>query len=294
MKLYFYRGDQPNFGDELNHWLLPRVFPGFFDEDASELFLGIGSILFDHHPAAATKIVFGAGYGGYTPLPRLDATWKIYCVRGPRTAAACGLPGDRVAGDAAILIAQHRPPPPARSGAAFMPHWESLRRGQWPEVCRLAGVRFIDPRLPVDEVLRQIAASEVLVTEAMHGAIVADALRVPWVPVLPFHQSHHFKWLDWSEALDLKLRPYRLWPSTAVEAHVARYQGDGGRFRWPGPKLRLALRVADRGLLAAAAARLHRAARVEPSLSSDAALDRALDRLRTSAERIRRDFAVRV
>jgi succinoglycan biosynthesis protein ExoV len=174
-----------------------------------------------------------------------------------------------------------------------MPHWESLQRGQWEAVCRLAGVRFIDPRRPVEQVLHEIASSEVLVTEAMHGAIVADALRVPWVPVLPFHRSHHFKWHDWAESLGLRLQPFRLWPSSALEAHVARYQGDGGPFQWPGRPLRLALRVANRGFLWAAAARLQRAARAEPSLSPDAALTRVLDRLQTSAEQIRRDYAVR-
>ncbi len=47
MKIYTYRGEMPNFGDELNNWLLPKVFPNLFDDDDSRLFLGIGSILFD-------------------------------------------------------------------------------------------------------------------------------------------------------------------------------------------------------------------------------------------------------
>ena len=50
MKLYFYRGQHENFGDELNHWLMPKVFPEFFDDDPSVLFLGIGSIILDTHP----------------------------------------------------------------------------------------------------------------------------------------------------------------------------------------------------------------------------------------------------
>jgi hypothetical protein len=122
---------------------------------------------------------------------------------------------------------------------------------------------------------------------------VADALRVPWVPVLPFHRSHHFKWHDWAESLGMRLAPYALWPSSALEAHVARYQGDGGALKWPGRPLGLALRVANRAFLLAAAARLERAARVAPSLSSDAAMERAVDRLMSNAEQIQRDFAVR-
>jgi hypothetical protein len=55
MKIYTYRGEMPNFGDELNNWLLPKVFPNLFDDDDSRLFLGIGSILFDHHPPRSEK-----------------------------------------------------------------------------------------------------------------------------------------------------------------------------------------------------------------------------------------------
>ena len=50
MKMYFYRGRRPNFGDELNDWLWPPLLPGFFDDDERELFIGIGSTLYDFLP----------------------------------------------------------------------------------------------------------------------------------------------------------------------------------------------------------------------------------------------------
>jgi succinoglycan biosynthesis protein ExoV len=293
--MYFYRGKVPNFGDELNHWLLPKVFPDFFDEDASTLFLGIGSILFDTHPRKSVKIVFGSGYGGYTPKPEIDETWRIYCVRGPRTAAALNLEPSKVAGDSAILISKHfRRSHHEPSGYAFMPHFESVERGNWQRACEQAGVRFVDPRDPIEDVLAALDGSEVLITEAMHGAIVADAIRVPWIPVLPFDRGHHTKWFDWAEALDLKFRREIILPSSVAEARrairpVTRRLGALGRWadQAKGAKAETML---DRLFTRAAAASLKRATRQAPMLSTDAALGRVLDRLETQSHRIRQDF----
>jgi len=104
MKMYFYRGRRPNFGDELNVWLWPRLLPGFFDDDERELFIGVGSTLFDFLPRESRKIVFGAGYGGYTAVPAIDERWRFYFVRGRLTAAALGLDAGLGVGDAAILV----------------------------------------------------------------------------------------------------------------------------------------------------------------------------------------------
>jgi succinoglycan biosynthesis protein ExoV len=290
MKLYFFRGDAPNFGDELNIWLLPKIFPEMFDDDESALFLGIGSILFDDHPKDRLKIVFGSGYGGYTPPPAFDDNWKIYCVRGPRTAKACNLSTDYIAADTAILIARHRAKTARSSGYSFMPHWESAERGNWALACARSGIRFIDPRSAVEDVLQSIETSAVLITEALHGAIVADALRVPWIPVLPFHRAHRMKWFDWAEALDVSISHHAILPSSTREARGSRTQAHAIRLKDPKGLLKLGVAVLDRMFVHAAASRLKRVAKQSPMLSSDAALERALERLETCARRVRMDY----
>jgi succinoglycan biosynthesis protein ExoV len=290
VKLYFYRGAAPNFGDELNQWLMPKVFLDFFDDDPQVLFLGIGSVLFDHHPATARKIVFGSGYGGYTAAPRFDHNWRVYCVRGPRTARLCGLSADTVAGDSAILIRQFRPPSMQTGPCSFIPHWESLGRGHWQEACRLAGVRLIDPCKPVETILGEIEDSQFVICEAMHGAIVCDSLRVPWIPILPFHESHRMKWFDWAEALNIDLNQQRLWPSSLREA-VLCLPNRPRRLRGAGESISGGLRsLLDAFFVRAAAKSLRDVAKGAPMLSRDSSMDRTLDRLQTHAAQIKKDF----
>ena len=291
MKMYVFRGEVPNFGDELNTWLLPKVFPSFFDEDDSRLFLGIGSVIWNLHPPGCEKIVFGSGYAGYTPLPDLGRNWHFECVRGPRTASACNLSCDKVAGDAAILVRRYRKP--LRNEAircSFIPHWQTIARGHWEQACLLAGIHYIDPRKRVDEVLADIESSSVVVSEAMHGAIVADALRVPWIPIMPFSKHHRFKWFDWAEALEIKLSPHKLWPSSTRETWATLTGKDGNAIGNLTGLSGSSVRALDWGFIRLAAEGLRRAARCEPILSTDVALNRATDRLLSGVERIRRDF----
>lgn len=289
MKLTFFRGKAPNFGDELNPYMWPRLLPqGFLDEHEDELFVGIGSILLDTMPAAPLKHVMGSGYAGYTaPPPIHDGSWNVVFVRGPRTAAELGLPREAAISDSAILLRALELPSAAPSvGIAFMPHYESLDRGFWAEACRLAGVTLIDPRLEVEAVIAAIRGARLLITEAMHGAIVADALRTPWIPVLPIHARHHGKWLDWADSLAIELRPHRIRPTSLMELYVGI---SGGRGKIDGragrvSRSRLAA-PANRLLTLRAAERLSQLAGFEPQLSRDARIDEATTRAMDAVDR---------
>jgi succinoglycan biosynthesis protein ExoV len=67
-------------------------------------------------------------------------------------------------------------------------------------------------------VLRVLSEARLVVTEAMHGAIVADTLRIPWIPVVCSPEIATFKWRDWTASLDLPYRPIKIPPSSAFEA----------------------------------------------------------------------------
>jgi hypothetical protein len=135
-----------------------------------------------------------------------------------------------------------------------------------------------------------IRGAEVVLAEAMHGAIIADALRTPWVPLLPIHPSHRMKWTDWAASLDLTLTRTDMPPSNLREAYV-RATGLDGQGR---TSARLAEAAAARPLNALlrhhAARRLRRlAATGVRHLSEEArigeATERCLERLDRSCGR---------
>ena len=288
MKLVYFRGHVPNFGDELNACLWDRLLPaGFLDEDEDELFIGIGSILWDDYPSHARKYVLGSGYAGYKPAPDVhDGSWDVVFVRGPRTAQRLNLPSDKAICDSAILLrALDLPAPAQQIDVGFMPHYESLDRGLWREACRLAGVTLIDPTAPVEEVIASLRGTRLLVTEAMHGAIVADALRTPWVAALPINPGHHAKWQDWAGALSLDVRAHALRPSSLLELWIDLTGGRGDPHGRAGRASRSALAgPVNSALVHRAAARLRELARQEPQLSADSAIERATDRAMTALD----------
>jgi succinoglycan biosynthesis protein ExoV len=281
--LYRWRGETTNFGDELNTLLWPRLLPDFFDDDPSTRFLGIGSILDRRHPPEVRKLVAGAAYGGYEGKPVLDATWTVHWVRGPRTAAALGLPKSLGLGDPAVLL-PHTLPVKAAPGTAigFMPHFESAACGAWQRAAALAGVTLIDPRGQALEILNRIAACRVLLSEALHGVIVADTLRVPWVAIRPLAPINRPKWRDWAETVEVAPR-FAILPASCVAEWCGRSPVLAAWLQRHAHRLSAAERITDR-----AARALARAAQAEPQLSPGAALERCQSRMLDAVAQLRR------
>ena len=211
MKLYYFEDPIGNFGDDLNPWLWSRLIPDILDEDNETLFLGIGTLLNQRIPENPLKVVFGAGVGYGAPPVIGNGQWKIYCLRGPLSAKALGLSADFAITDSAALIRTQKLPKPHRTKKiSFMPHRRSIECGDWGSVCNDIGMALIDPRSDVDTVLQEIMSSQIVITEAMHGAIVADALRIPWIPVKAYNYIFDFKWIDWCKSVGIKYRPILL------------------------------------------------------------------------------------
>jgi succinoglycan biosynthesis protein ExoV len=211
-----------NFGDELNRWLWPGLLgDAYGDAEDDVLFVGIGTILDKNLPPARVTIVFGAGVG-YTPAPRdisaHSARWRIYGVRGPLTARALNLDRRVAMTDPAILLATLREFGGLdRRGIIFIPHWKSVRYGNWEAICKTLGIEFVHPCRDSKSVVRRIATADKVIAESMHAAIIADAFRVPWIPVALSREVSPFKWVDWASSVNISYSPVCLPASNRIE-----------------------------------------------------------------------------
>lgn len=201
MRLYRWR-DRPNFGDELNDVLWPEHFGPFLRDDDGIIFAAIGTVLSPALGQDGEIIVFGSGCG-YDPLPARGPRWRFYFVRGPLSAKLLGLETRLAITDPAILMAEKRPKVGADRVISFMPHWETALSPLWREACTQADIQYVDPLAPVPDICTQLARSDIVIAEAMHGAIVADAFRVPWIPAYSSGRFNLFKWQDWGLSLGL-------------------------------------------------------------------------------------------
>lgn len=274
-----------NFGDDVNPFLLEKIFSRGIIDSPHVCIMGIGSILNDRNVAALEryehKVIFSSG-AGYEKLEnRLDASWRVACVRGPKTAALMEIDAEKGVCDGAVLLSDFHDVVPAglRRGVAFVPHVHTARaigRGL-SGICGNLGLDYVTPELPHDDFVGAISRAEFVLTEAMHGAILADTMRTPW---LCCHIMHHnpFKWQDWCGSLGVPYEPVYLGP-----------------------------RFSDRGLtsptrlphvIVSALRRRRIEARLkrllnegEPQLSEEAVLDAKKRRLMGLADEINQEFA---
>jgi succinoglycan biosynthesis protein ExoV len=225
MEVLYYRDPtgKLNFGDDLNEVIWRELLPEHLFRDDDVRLLGIGSIFnADFVPFSRTRdkrmFVLGSG-AGYFALPPGWENWKILAVRGPLTAALVGQPEVAATDSAALLslLPQIVRLAPERNATLLIPHHSSAAYGQWEKVAAAAGVTLLDPRWPVPVVMEHFSHAKLVVTEAMHGAIVADTLRIPWIPITVAPDTLPFKWRDWTLSLNLPYEPILVSASSAWE-----------------------------------------------------------------------------
>jgi succinoglycan biosynthesis protein ExoV len=239
MQIVYYKDAVGNFGDDLNELIWPKVLPDDVRAAPDTVLVGIGSLLDqarfrDVETAGKRVFVLGSG-AAYGRLPDDHERWTYCAVRGPLTASVIGRPEAAVTDGAALLagLPDLVPISARRDEILFMPHHRTLVNSRWQKAAEQAGMTFVDPQWTPDRILACYGRAKLVVTEAMHGAIVADTLRIPWVPVMISPEVSIFKWRDWAGSLDLAYTPVALPPTARLEAfrydRISRLTEAGGR-----------------------------------------------------------------
>jgi succinoglycan biosynthesis protein ExoV len=213
MKLYYFKDPHGNFGDDLNPWMWEQLIPDLLDNDTTEILVGIGTLLNHRLPRTGRLHIMGSG-AGYGEKMVVDSNCVFHAVRGHQTAQLLGLPSSAVVTDAAVLIREIGVPasPLSRARVGVMFTGQSLSNYDWESLCHQEGLVFISCHWSVERVFAEMQRCDVLLTEAMHGAIVADALRVPWVPITCNRGILPSKWIDWLSSLELEYQPIHIEP----------------------------------------------------------------------------------
>jgi succinoglycan biosynthesis protein ExoV len=297
MSIYAYerRDRAVNFGDAMNGWLWPRLWPTVEADTSRGTLVAIGTVVNSALPQRVTPgpvWIFGAGAGYERPLRSRPHHWHIYALRGPLSAQQLGVSPNLAVTDAAVLLRRCQAEVPAMGArVAVMPHiHHAVWAGEfWQRACTLAGMTYIDPRDSVEAVTTAIRGSGLLLAEAMHGAIAADALGIPWVPLTTSPRMLRFKWRDWCASVKMPYRPWVLPPLTTYRPY-----GRGVRSGWVAAQhwgqIPKPLWGANRDAAALAAAFHHIAERAEPRLSDRDHLETLTQRLEQCLETLKQEL----
>ncbi|MFN7224045.1 MAG: hypothetical protein ACK4MS_08500 [Paracoccaceae bacterium] len=311
MDLYCYDAPLGNFGDDLNFWFWDQMLPGWRDVWADEVLVGVGTLINDGLPRGRRKLVIGSGAGyGPIPAPDLMAECRFEAVRGPRSAAALGLPLEKGIVDPAVMLSdfpEFRDLP--RSGRPiFVPHEASMHRNDWGRLCAAAGVDYVSPGDDAKAVIRRLATAPLVIAESMHAVIIADAFGTPWHAVSISHFFNGAKWLDWADSIDLSLKIEPLYPSldrvaqmlpkrpsvvgprrgASTVSATAAGPKPKGPMRGMDMPLRLRLRMEIEALLTPT--RLRKLAAMKGTLSDRVALARVKQRYQAVIDRVLSEF----
>jgi len=236
--LYSKYFNSKNFGDDLNPIILKALFKKEIIESDQVCIVGIGTLIdaekMDKIKNYEKKIIFssGAGYGSRPDI--FDSSWDIACVRGPVTCEWLGLDHKKAITDGAVLLDKifftnsilKHPDKKTSPGTrvVFVPHI----RTHWQIgnilriICLNKEIIYLPPDQDPQTFVEKIRDSDIAICEAMHGAIVADTVRTPWICCsLLYHNE--FKWRDWCASLEL---PYHV---RKISADVA--WADGTLFK---------------------------------------------------------------
>lgn len=210
LKLYYAPSKDGNFGDDMNLWFWDHFLPEWRHYYPDRTLFGIGTILSTGLLQRHSKVLVcgsGSGYGDLAPLDP-NHVW-ISWVRGPLTARRLGLEDNIAISDPACLVTtlpEFANLPRGGKGTIFIPHRSTAQlQINWSRIGQLCDLQVVLPNQDSKDIIKKIIAADLVVTESMHGAIFADAFRIPWAPIRISNEFNKFKWDDWASGVGLTI-----------------------------------------------------------------------------------------
>ncbi len=226
-----------NAGDLINPHIVEAVSglrPYVAPDSASPHLLAVGSILF---MANEHSHIWGAGMlDPASDYSRINMS-NVHAVRGKLTERVLrshyGLTGDVALGDPGVFadelpqIGHARRHQSLRRRAALVPHFAMVNHPDIQRLARACDAGIINPRLPCLDFLKELIASEIIISQSLHGLIFAEALGKPsvWIAHDP-GDLWTFKFHDWfSNTQAPPRKPLGLGASGAAVLAEARLSG---------------------------------------------------------------------
>lgn len=166
--------------------------------------LAIGSIL---EWADEQSVVWGSGFI-IAGSRLLAAPRAILAVRGELTRAGLigqGISCDPVLGDPGIFISEIYPRGTIQWSVGVVPHYVDLDT-PFVERARAAGLRVINPLLPFETFISELAACDRVISSSLHGLIFAHAYGIPaiWVELSDRVMGDGFKFRDYYSSVGVR------------------------------------------------------------------------------------------
>lgn len=202
-----------NFGDELNLHLWESLMPDLINSNHNHAILGVGTLQGLALPSEQHINyihVLGSGGNGMPTKNWLDSRFQVHFVRGPLTAKYWNQVGKEIADGAYLLriselLNATANTPDKLKQIGYIPHHYSESHSDIAYICSLVGLKYISPcQKNISNFITEVNSCNSIISEALHGAIIADALRVPWISVKSGEQIFDFKWRDWELSIGIE------------------------------------------------------------------------------------------
>ncbi|RLQ88964.1 polysaccharide pyruvyl transferase family protein [Notoacmeibacter ruber] len=211
MKLIHWISKRGNFGDDLNPWLWDRILPGWRTISPETIFFGVGTLLHERRMSGfrvQKTLILGSGVGyGDVPTIPPNLNWDIRALRGPVSASLLGLDESLGMIDPAYLIGdfdEYRLQRSRQRNVCFVPHYSTIQDYGLEDQFAASDIRLVSPSDDFLNVIENIYSASLVVTESLHGAIVADCFSIPWIPVQIHERFNASKWNDFTSYCEEK------------------------------------------------------------------------------------------